>query len=223
VGLKRSPCLYLRPGESWPQRSVVWSSDFRGRGSGSRGFARRRAPRWPHILVGNSIGGGLVRVFADKHPEDVAGMVLVDAAYPDMGPRLMADLPPASAGEPEAVALWRQLFTWISDSSEASYPNPEGWDTQASHAQVRAAVPLGDLPLVVISQSPDKTQFLPSIPSTLADTNAGLQQTWKEMRQELVGLSSSGSQVIAAQPNGNCLENHRPCHRTKHAARTTFG
>ncbi|HTE25715.1 alpha/beta fold hydrolase [Flavitalea sp.] len=37
----------------------------------------------PYILVGASYGGLLVRLFADKYPGEVAGMVLVDAGYED--------------------------------------------------------------------------------------------------------------------------------------------
>jgi pimeloyl-ACP methyl ester carboxylesterase len=37
----------------------------------------------PYILVGHSMGGLLIRVFADLFPEEVAGMVQVDAAHPD--------------------------------------------------------------------------------------------------------------------------------------------
>jgi pimeloyl-ACP methyl ester carboxylesterase len=33
----------------------------------------------PYVMVGHSAGGGLVRVFASQYPNDVAGMVLVDA------------------------------------------------------------------------------------------------------------------------------------------------
>jgi pimeloyl-ACP methyl ester carboxylesterase len=47
----------------------------------------------PYILVGHSLGGELVHIFADQYPEEVAGIVLVDAAHPDMGPRLLAGLP----------------------------------------------------------------------------------------------------------------------------------
>ena len=35
--------------------------------------------RGPYVMVGHSAGGGLVRVFASQYPNDVAGMVLVDA------------------------------------------------------------------------------------------------------------------------------------------------
>ena len=157
----------------------------------------------PYVLVGHSLGGELVRVFADQYPEEVAGIVLVDAAHPDMGPRLLAGLPPESVDEPETVTTWRQLFTWISDLKESPYPNPEGWDTQAGNAQVRAVKPLGDLPLVVISQSPDNPFFAANIPSAQTETNAQLQQIWQDLQVELARLSTNSTHVIAVRAGHN--------------------
>ena len=37
----------------------------------------------PYILVGHSLGGMTIRVFADLYPDEVAGMVLVDAGHED--------------------------------------------------------------------------------------------------------------------------------------------
>lgn len=37
----------------------------------------------PYVLVGHSFGGLLIRAFAQRRPEQVAGMVLVDASHPD--------------------------------------------------------------------------------------------------------------------------------------------
>ena len=37
----------------------------------------------PYVLVGHSMGGLLVRVFANLYSDEVAGMVLVDASHPD--------------------------------------------------------------------------------------------------------------------------------------------
>ena len=37
----------------------------------------------PYVLVGHSMGGFFIRVFADLYPDEVAGMVLLDAAHPD--------------------------------------------------------------------------------------------------------------------------------------------
>jgi pimeloyl-ACP methyl ester carboxylesterase len=39
--------------------------------------------RPPYVLVGHSFGGLYVRIFADQYPDDVVGMVLVDATHPD--------------------------------------------------------------------------------------------------------------------------------------------
>lgn len=37
----------------------------------------------PYILVGHSLGGMYARLYADRHPERVAGMVLIDARHED--------------------------------------------------------------------------------------------------------------------------------------------
>jgi pimeloyl-ACP methyl ester carboxylesterase len=157
----------------------------------------------PYILVGHSLGGELVRIFADQYPEEVAGIVLVDAAHPDMGPRLLAGLPPELADEPENVMTWRQLFNWISDLKGSPYPNPEGWDTKASNAQVKATKPMGDLPLVVISQNPDNPFFATIIPPSLTETNTQLQQIWQDLQVELAGLSTNSTHLIAARAGHN--------------------
>lgn len=38
----------------------------------------------PYILVGHSLGGQLVRIFAQMYPDEVAGVVLVDTTHPDV-------------------------------------------------------------------------------------------------------------------------------------------
>lgn len=44
---------------------------------------QRAKERGPYILVGHSMGGLVVRIFAERYPEATAGMVLVDATSPD--------------------------------------------------------------------------------------------------------------------------------------------
>lgn len=45
----------------------------------------------PYVLVGHSLGGGYVRVFAATHPEEVAGLVLIDPVHEQQLERLPAD------------------------------------------------------------------------------------------------------------------------------------
>lgn len=158
----------------------------------------------PYILVGWSMGGLLVRIFADRHPEDVVGVVLLDSAHPDMGDRLLACLPPESADEPENIQFLRQWLTWMSDSSNGSpFTNGEGadMDTRMNNQQVRDTRPLGDLPLVVISQAPNIPGLgLPMITSRgplPAEIDTCLQQTWQDMQGELAGLSSNTTRLTA--------------------------
>jgi pimeloyl-ACP methyl ester carboxylesterase len=50
----------------------------------------------PYVLVGHSLGGYESLLFADRHPPDVVGMVLVDPSIPDQQ-RLIAQRSPALA------------------------------------------------------------------------------------------------------------------------------
>jgi len=151
----------------------------------------------PYILVGHSMGGMLVRIFADQHPEDVVGIVLVDSAHPDMGDRLITCLPPESADESEKDRFLRQWFIWMSDSShELPFIDNEMQNTLVSNRQVREVESLGDLPLMVISQAPNVPGL--GYPITASpEIMACLQQTWQDLQGELAGLSSNTTRLIA--------------------------
>ena len=58
----------------------------------------------PYILVGHSLGGLNVRVYASLYPDEVAGMILVDAGHEDQLQRL----------PPEYLRLYKQQQTYFS-------------------------------------------------------------------------------------------------------------
>lgn len=75
-------CAFDRGGEAWSDLGP------RPRDKTQEAFDLRRALRaagetGPYVLVGQSMGGDVVRLFALAHPDEVAGIVLVDPAHPD--------------------------------------------------------------------------------------------------------------------------------------------
>jgi len=63
--------------------------------------------RPPYLLVGHSMGGFNVRLFASRHPNDVAGLVLVDPAVENQVPIMEAALPAGAENDRRSVAFVR--------------------------------------------------------------------------------------------------------------------
>jgi pimeloyl-ACP methyl ester carboxylesterase len=64
----------------------------------------------PVVLVGASIGGWNVRLFASQHEHRVAGLVLVDARHEDQGQRLAAA---GAAEDPPAIARIAPVLAYL--------------------------------------------------------------------------------------------------------------
>ena len=65
----------------------------------------------PVVVVGHSYGGLIVQLYAAQHPEDVAGVILVDSLHPEnlvraaeiLGEQAMAAMMRGVQGNPEGV------------------------------------------------------------------------------------------------------------------------
>lgn len=142
----------------------------------------------PYIFVGHLFGGFTARLYANEYPDEVVGMILVDAYHPDYMSGTLAVLPPESPDEPESLNAWRGSLTeFITDT-------PESIDVMASAEQVRATNGLGDLPLVVITHSPAWRS--PSLPADVAER---VEQVWQDLQIDLINLSSNSTQVLATK------------------------
>ena len=109
----------------------------------------------PYVLVGHSYGGLVVRLYASTSPEDVSGLVLVDALSEGI----------RDAETPEQWAIQRKLIEGDVRESLVLYPALERIDADRSFDQVRAAPPLRPLPLVVLSAD---RPWGPQVPSMIA-------------------------------------------------------
>lgn len=183
---------------------------------------QRAAIASPLILVGHSMGGFDVRLYASLYRHEVAGMVLVDSSHPEQQKRL----PPAIN---DLDATWlreQQLFEFTmpfgiprllgfcgnDDAARAADCNfhslrenvAELKAISQSSAQTANSGALGDMPLVVLSHDPDMPQ--PDLPEDLVKpTN----DAWQQMQEELAHLSTRGTQVIARH-SGHYIQLDRP-------------
>src|SRR5688572_22949246 len=142
----------------------------------------------PYVLVGHSLGGFIIRLYADEHPEEIIGMVLVDSSHPDANSAFLAALPPESPDESQCVKDVRNYLTEVVNPEELT----EGLDFEASAAQVRDLGLLGDLPLGVVTAGRGACDFGRGSP---ADAE-GLDQVWQDLQKELTMLSSNSVQII---------------------------
>lgn len=144
----------------------------------------------PYVLVPHSYGGLVATLFARTWPDQVAGLVMVDAATP-----LIRDV--ASA---EAVARWDAL-------NRKSDPDaPEAVMLIDAYARIDAAPPLGELAAVVLSS--DKPWQPPSAAKTadpaggvtFADWRASEKLLATSLRAKFVPRTNSGHNIYAYSP-----------------------
>ena len=163
----------------------------------------------PYILVGHSMGGFDVRLFASLYREQVAGMVLVDASHPDQENRLppeLKNLEGSGLREEEFLeytmpfGLPRLIGLCESDpaqrAAECNFHTAreivaELKAVEESSAQTAATSSFGDMPLVVLSHDPEKPSS--EFPADLAKP---LNDAWEKMQEEMAHLSTRGTQTI---------------------------
>lgn len=95
----------------------------------------------PYVIVGHSAGGTVARLYASTYPDEVRGMVLVDALAEGL----------QDAMTPTQWITQRILLEGDLAESLREYPDIERFDADATFAQLRAAPPLRPMPLVVLS------------------------------------------------------------------------
>jgi pimeloyl-ACP methyl ester carboxylesterase len=114
-----------------------------------RALLRNAGVPGSYVLVGNSLGGMNARLYAYRHPDEVAGLVLVDGSHQDQFACIGGSLPVPQAGATEAQREFYRF--WADGGWRDPANNPEGVDFVASGEQLRAIDSLGDLPTAVLA------------------------------------------------------------------------
>jgi pimeloyl-ACP methyl ester carboxylesterase len=133
----------------------------------------------PYVLVGQAEGGLNMQLFAKLYKDETAGIVLVDAVHPDLDTRYISVLTPEQEQQREAgISSTREHATYA--------------DTHESGAQVRAAGPLPNVPMVVLRHGLD----LPQPPGWPV---AEIERIWLQMQQELAAMIPGSKLIVAEQ------------------------
>lgn len=150
----------------------------------------------PYVLVGHYFGGINMILYADRYPEEVAGIVLENPLHPDQFSRFLAALPPESTSDSSDLKALRQKF---------GAPSQYSIDLDASFDQVRPVKSLGDIPLIVLTSASPNPEW-GDIP---ADAQAKLDQEQLAMQKELANLSSNSTQILATT-NNQVIHHYEP-------------
>lgn len=141
----------------------------------------------PYVLVGHSLGGLFIQMFACRYPHEIAGMVLVDSTHPQQAIRLAAALGPAfrseaSKGFPVEGISYNEILVM-----------------QAQVDAVRGNFP--QVPLIVLMRS--------RFTSSAHWTATQYKQAWMDLQADLSRRSSRGKLVVA-QNSGHFIQIDRP-------------
>jgi pimeloyl-ACP methyl ester carboxylesterase len=188
----------------------------------------------PYLLVGHSSASLTVRAFAHLHPEEVAGLVLVDGAHEDQidrfphefdprpmlaaltanlrglagsirGGETVAPLAPVPKSFPEPLARhYRDATAPTSGRLEAAASEYEA--LEASQDQVRALVasPIRQIPLIALRHG-----VAQPVVGIADEVNQRYEQTWQLLQTELAARSNRG-EVRVADGAGHLIHHDRP-------------
>jgi pimeloyl-ACP methyl ester carboxylesterase len=160
----------------------------------------------PYVLVGHSYGGMLIRLYASTYPDEVVGMVLVDAFSEGLEAQMTA----------EQWAAYAEIFQPVPEAL-AGYADLEFTDLDASVSQVRdatTAVPLPPcpqslgvpFPLVVLSRG--QSMAMPAdLPGGL--TGEGLERAWT-VEQDRLAAVLPGARHVIARESGHYIQLQQP-------------
>jgi pimeloyl-ACP methyl ester carboxylesterase len=180
-----------------------------------------------NVLVGHSLGGIIIRHYAQSYPQEVIGMVLVDSAQEQQFQRFPAEIVAATnkgladsrrlellvatglpALNPSQVPLESKLPIEAAEAYRAlllSNPNHmatlRGEIKALERGNTEPVKTLGDLPLIVLSHGHfDPETMGADISAEIADQ---YEKAWQELQIELAALSSQGKRIVAEESGHN--------------------
>jgi pimeloyl-ACP methyl ester carboxylesterase len=152
----------------------------------------------PYVLAGHSNGGLFSVLYASRHPEQVAGIVLIDGVHPTYHRRSI---------EVAKRFLPRDQWDQLAAAACGVPPvqvDPELMDICGAEAQTRTALaahPLRRMPLSVITHG--------GLNFPLGSEEAAQEQLWQRLQDELAAMQPGSTHVIATR-SGHDIQHEEP-------------
>lgn len=150
-------CAYDRPGTSDRSTAVAQPTSPQTSVDDLEKLLAASGETGPFVLVGHSYGGPIIRLFASDHPDQVAGLVVIDGLSEDLDAELT----------PEQRVLIEQL-------NAPTQPDAESFDLSTVVAQLRDSDPVPDVPVIILTA--DTSQLTPELIAS-GQLPAGLDQS----------------------------------------------
>jgi pimeloyl-ACP methyl ester carboxylesterase len=221
---------------SYDRAGMGWSDPGRGPRSSAQIAAEldqllsRAGVPPPYVLVGHSLGGLHIRVYAAKYPQKVAGLVFVDATHPREFEMLPAEVKEETEAEIKLVGMTKMLMaSGMARLMGACDQIPPGAESIAPFVRIQACRvgrlttiqneygalsldrkqaeetgPFDQIPLLVLSHDPARRD-----PDMSAELHARVELVAEQMQQELTHLSKRGQRLVVPG-SGHYVQLDRP-------------
>ena len=152
----------------------------------------------PYILVGRSYGGILVRLYTSLYPNEVAGMVLVDATHEQQVRRW-------GAIDSTYPAAFRTYFDSVLKTLKPGGDAAETRETMRIQAAgvVEGMQPLPDMPLVVL------TSMRVDPKARWVNGTARGHEAWRQMHDEWFQRSTNAMHIVTTR-SGHAIQDQEP-------------
>jgi pimeloyl-ACP methyl ester carboxylesterase len=214
-------CTYDRAGMGWSEKGILPRTSQQI-ATELHTLLGNAGIQGPFILVGHSIAGVNMQLYANRYPDEVAGVILVDSSHenqlsrpefriPSFIPLLTKTLSPFGVGRliNFASAPNPNLSPEIDSERNAIYSHTGNMHTIADEMsmipdsldQLRASpMKFGDKPLIVISRG-EKVDS--------SEETTRTEDAWRDLQTHLVSRSTKGKQIIA-EKSGHYIHFDQP-------------
>jgi pimeloyl-ACP methyl ester carboxylesterase len=158
----------------------------------------------PYILAGHSMGGLCMRLFASTYPDEVAGMVLVDATHEDVWTAFEQALAPDAWAEFEAMSVENRELSEVYPEYERISTAPLIRDpNMAVMRRAREESPLRPMPLAVLAHG---LPFPAPFPEWPVDEMEGIMRSLQDDLAQLV----PDARYVIAEASGHNIHQDQP-------------